>query len=72
MLRAKIPPAWSDELIVDVMEQMNEHSLAVMPIKDRESGEFVGTVESQNVLDLVVLMDEIKKEAERLQESQPG
>ena len=45
---------------------MAEHSIAVMPIRDRESGEFVGTVESQNLLDLVVLMDEIKKEAEAL------
>ena len=70
VLRAKIPPAWSDELIVDVMERMNEHSLAVMPINDRESGDFVGTVESQNLLDLVVLMDEIKKEAENLQEAE--
>ena len=66
ILRPKIPPAWSDEMVVDVMERMAEHSMAVMPIRDRESGEFVGTVESQNLLDLVVLMDEIKKEAAAL------
>ena len=69
ILRAKIPPAWSDELVVEVMERMTEHSLAVMPIRDRESGKFVGTVESQNILDLVLLMDEIKNETESLKDT---
>ena len=70
VLRSKIPPAFSDELIFDVMERMSEHSMAVMPIMDRESGAFAGSVERQNVLDLVVLMDEINKEAEQLSEAQ--
>ena len=64
VLQPTVPPAWSDELIVDVMERMSKHSMAVIPVFDRDSADFIGTVESQNVFDLVVLMDEIKKETE--------
>ena len=65
-LRLNLPWAWPDEYIVDVLERMAANSLGVIPVTDRKSGAFLGTVASHDVLDLVVLMDEIKKEEAKL------
>ena len=66
VLRLNLPRAWPDELIADVLERMSAHSLGVIPVADRESGAFLGTVASHDVLDLVLLMEEIKKEETKL------
>jgi CBS domain-containing protein len=62
LLRARVPHAFPDELIVDVMDRMTSNSMTVIPVKDRDSGRFLGTLASHEVLDLVALMDEIKEE----------
>ena len=45
---------------------MTNHSLTVIPVVDADSGEFLGTVTSHDVLDLVVLMDEIETELKKM------
>ena len=45
-----------------MLERMAASTLGVIPVTDRESGAFLGTVASHDILDLVLLMDEIKKE----------
>ena len=64
LLRVRTPHAEPDELIVDVMDRMTSNSITVIPVMDRDSGRFLGTLASHDVLDLVALMEEIK-EAEK-------
>lgn len=52
--------------IDDVLERMTDHSLTVIPVMAPDSGEFLGTVTSHDVLDLVVLMDEIENELKKM------
>ena len=65
VLRSNIPQAQPDELIEDVLKRMTDHSLSVIPVTDKDSGEFLGSVTSENVLELIVLMDEIAEELEQ-------
>ena len=62
VLRLHTPYAWPEEPIDDVLERMASHSLTVIPVHDRDSGEFLGSVTSHDVLDLVVLMAEVEEE----------
>ncbi len=62
LLRTRVPHACPDELIVDVMDRMTSSSMTVIPVMDRDSGRFLGTLATHDVLDLVALMDEIKEE----------
>ena len=62
VLRLHTPYAWPEEPIDDVLERMASHSLTVIPVYDPDSGEFLGSVTSHDVLDLVVLMEEVEEE----------
>ena len=62
LLRVKTPHAGPDELIVDVMDRMTSSSITVIPVMDGDSGLFLGTLASHDVMDLVALMEEIKEE----------
>ena len=66
MLRLSLPWAWPDELIADVLERMATSAVSVIPVTDRQSGAFLGTVASHDILDLVLLMEEIRKEEAKL------
>lgn len=68
VLRHNTPQAAPDEPIDDVLERMTGHSLTVIPVMDPHSGEFLGTVTSRDVLDLVMLMDEIAEELKQMGE----
>ena len=65
VMRRKFPHAWPDEPIDEVLERMTDHSLAVIPIVERGTDRFLGSVTSQDVLDLVVLMHQIETEVKR-------
>ncbi len=65
VMRANTLTAWPDELLTDAMEKMANASQSVIPVLDRESGRFLGSVASHDVIDLVVLMDEIDRELKR-------
>ena len=67
VLRRNIPQAWFDEPVDDVLQRMADHSLTVIPVMERESGKFLGTVTSDEVMDLVLLMDEVQGEVQRRQ-----
>ena len=67
VLRRNIPQAWFDEPVDDVLQRMADHSLTVIPVMERESGKFLGTVTSDEVMDLVLLMDEVRGEVQRRQ-----
>ena len=65
LLRRDLPLAWPDEPVDDVLERMADNSLSVIPIVERDTGQFLGSVASHDVLDLVVLMHEIEGEVQR-------
>ena len=67
VLRRNVPQAWPDEPIDDVLERMANHSLTIIPIMERDSNKFLGSIASHDVLDLMVLMNEIEDEAQRQQ-----
>ena len=55
VLRQNTPHAYSDELVEDALQRMTENSLTVLPVEDKESGEFIGSVSSNEVLGMVAL-----------------
>ena len=65
VLRRNVPQAWSDEPVDDVLQRMADNSLTVIPVIERESNEFLGTITSDEVLDLVLLRDEVRDEVRR-------
>ena len=60
--RANHLVARPDEPIQDALERMTNASQSVIPVQDRESGEFLGSISSRDVIDLIVLMEEIEAE----------
>ncbi|MCY3682890.1 MAG: cation:proton antiporter [Gemmatimonadetes bacterium] len=71
VLRTNLPQAHLDEPIEDVLKRMTKHSLSVIPVTDRDSGKFLGSITSENILQLAVLMDEIAEELEKRGEDKP-
>ena len=49
------PKTWPDEHLEDALQRMTEHSLTVIPVVDRESNAFLGTITSRDILDLLLL-----------------
>ena len=71
VLRTNLPQAHLNEPIEDVLTRMTKHSLSVIPVADRDSGEFLGSITSENILQLAVLIDEIAEELEKRGENIP-
>ncbi len=54
VLRRNTPHVYSDELVEDALQRMTENALTVVPVEERETGEFVGSISSHEVLELLV------------------
>ncbi len=65
VMSRSFPRAWPDEPIDEVLERMTDQSLQVIPILERGTDRFLGSVTCQDVLDLVVLMHQIEGEVQR-------
>ena len=66
LMRRGPPHTNPDEPIQDALERMAENSLSIIPVMDRNNGQFLGMVSSSEILELVALMDEIREEARRM------
>ncbi len=55
VLRKDTPQANSEDFVEDVLQRMTENSLTVLPVTDSETGEFIGSISSHEVLEMVVL-----------------
>jgi len=55
VLRQNTPNAYADEMVEDALQRMIENSLTVLPVADRETGEFIGSISSHEVLEMVIL-----------------
>ena len=54
VLRRNTPTGSPDELLEDAFQRMTENSLTVLPVIDIETGNFMGTISSHEVLEMVV------------------
>ena len=72
ILRLQPPQAHPEEPIDDVLQRMTDHSLTVIPVMDKDTQSFLGTVTSYEILDLVILMEEIAAELESMGEAAPS
>ena len=66
LMRRGPPHANPDEPIQDALERMAENSMTIIPVMDRDTGEFMGIVSSNEILELVALMDEIRETARQI------
>ena len=66
VLRVNTLTAFPDEPIHDALEKMTNAPQTVIVVEDRESGRFLGSLTSHDVIDLVVLMNEIQAELKRM------
>ena len=54
LVRLDPPVAWLDEHVEDVLQRMAENNLTAIPVLERESGGFVGALNSHDILELVL------------------
>lgn len=55
VLRRNTPTANPDEFLEDALQRMTENALTVLPVIETKTGNFMGTISSHEVLELVVL-----------------
>ena len=55
VVRENGPHAYSDELVEDALQRMTENSLTVLPVEDSDTGEFIGSISSHEVLEMIVI-----------------
>ena len=66
VLRVNTLTTFPDEPIHDALEKMTNAPQTVIAVLDRESGRFLGSLTSHDVIDLVVLMNEIETELKQM------
>jgi len=71
VMRAETLDAGPDDPIHDALELMTNASQTVIPVTDPESGRFLGSVTSADVIHLVLLMDEIRSELGKMESDEP-
>ena len=54
VLRADVPYAHADNPVEDALQRMTESALTTLPVTDGETGEFIGSVSSHEILEMVV------------------
>ena len=55
VLRQTTPHANSNESVEDALQRMTESSLTVLPVVDSETNEFIGSISSYEVLEMLIL-----------------
>lgn len=55
VLRHNTPHADSDEHIEDSPQQMTDNSLTILPVREKETGAFIGSISSHEVIEMIVL-----------------
>ncbi len=54
VMRRDPPLAWPDEHIEDVLQRMSEKSVSVMPVVERESSKFIGSITRSDIVEVMV------------------
>ncbi len=53
LARPRALETWPEELVEDALQHMIEHSLTVIPVRDRGSRKFLGVVTSRQIMELI-------------------
>ncbi len=53
LARPRTLHVWPDDLVEDALQQMREHSLTAIPVRDREAKQFLGMVTIWQILELI-------------------
>ena len=53
--RIETPEASSGEFVEDVLQRMTDRSITVLPVNDAETGEFIGSISSYEIMEMIVL-----------------
>ena len=49
------PRATPEDYVEDVLQRMTDHSISVLPVTDSETGEFIGSIASSEIVEMIVL-----------------
>ena len=49
------PHAAPDDYVEDVLQRMSDHTVSVLPVKDPETDEFIGSIANQEVVEMIAL-----------------
>ena len=55
VIRSETPLAWPDEPVEEVLHRMSENSLSVIPVVERDSEKFLGSVTSNDIVELMIM-----------------
>ena len=55
VLSLDTPQAWPDEFAEDVLQRMADNAISVIPVVDRDEGKLIGTVTTDDILDVMIL-----------------
>ncbi len=55
VMRRDPPFVYTDEPVEDALQRMNENSLTALPVAEKDTEQFVGSISSSEILDLVVM-----------------
>ena len=55
VLSRRMPKASPDDFVEDVLQRMKENSLTVIPVVNSETDEFIGTVTTRDILDIMMI-----------------
>ena len=55
VLSRRMPKASPDDFVEDVLQRMKENSVTVIPVVNSETGEFIGTVTTRDILDIMMI-----------------
>ena len=55
VMRKGTPTATPDELVEDALQRMMENSLTVFPVVDPETQEFLGSISSYEIMEIIVV-----------------
>lgn len=70
VMRRNPPLAHPEDPIDDTLERMAANTMTIIPVVDGDSGEFLGMVSSNEILELVALRSEVMEEAQRMASQQ--
>ena len=55
VLRSGMTTAWSDEPVEDVLHRMSEHAVSVVPVLERETEKFLGSITRNDIVELMTM-----------------
>ena len=55
VLRQNTPSAYSEDHLEDALQRMTENALTVLPVADSKTGEFIGSISSHEIMEMLLI-----------------